>query len=160
MRPRSGPIAAPDGRRREEVVVETGEPGKAPKRPGADESHRVVRVVEQLREMRRHPVCAGRLLRGLPAHRRRDDRRLQRERGPDVVMDVVRHLVRQDDLDLIIGVIGQQCVRQQDPPGAPDAGEGRIGLARAIAQPQLEYAEHLRAGPPDGRSPSGAWSRR
>ena len=53
--------------------------------------------------------------------RRRDDRRLERERRPDVVMNVVRHLVREDDLDLVVRVVFEERVRDEDAAGMADA---------------------------------------
>ena len=76
----------------------------------------------------------------------RHQRRFDRNAGPHIAMHVMRELVREDDLDLIIGVIGQQRVGQEDAAGASEPGERRVRLARAVAQPPLEDAQHLCPG--------------
>jgi hypothetical protein len=70
----------------------------------------------------------------------------------DVAVDVVRHLVRQDDLDLVVRVVGQQRVRQQDPAGAARADQRGVRPPRLLAQPPLEHAQHGHAGRCDNAS--------
>ena len=71
---------------------------------------------------------------------------LDRQRRPDVVMDVVRDLVREDHLDLVVGVVLEQRVGHQDAARPSDADQRRVRPRRLLAEPPLERAEHRHAG--------------
>ena len=64
---------------------------------------------------------------------------------PDVAVHVVRELVREDNLDFVVRVFGQQRIRDDDAPCLPDAGQRRIRFFGLVAQPPLEDAHHPRA---------------
>ena len=77
----------------------------------------------------------------------RDQHGLDDDRRPDIAIDVMRELVRQDHFDLVIRVLGQQRVGQEDAPRAPDAGQRGVRLLGAIAEPPFEDAGDARPGP-------------
>ena len=66
---------------------------------------------------------------------------------PDVVMNVMRQLVRQDYLDLVVRVLGQQRVGQQNPARPADSRKRSICLSRSVAELPLEYTEDASARP-------------
>ncbi len=76
-----------------------------------------------------------------------DQRALEHDALPDVAVHVVRQLVREHDLDLFVGVLGQHRVRHQNPACAAEPGERRVRLLRLVAEPPFVRAEHARAGP-------------
>ena len=66
------------------------------------------------------------------------------------MVHVVGELVRQDDLDFIIGVFCQQRIRQENPPGPAKAGpgrrRGRNAAQRMVASRAIRVSEAPLAG--------------
>ena len=89
-------------------------------------------------ESRQHPIRQ--------VEAKRNQHRLERDPLPDVAMHVMRELVREDDLDFIVRVFGQQRVRDDDAPRLPDARQRRVRFLRLVAEPPLEHAHHACAG--------------
>ena len=73
-----------------------------------------------------------------------DQRALEDNPLPDVAVHVMRELVRQDDLDLLVGVFGEHRVRHEDPPRRAEAGQRRIGFLGLVGEAPLVRAEHAR----------------
>jgi hypothetical protein len=75
-----------------------------------------------------------------------DNHRFKRDCPPDVVVDVVAELVRQDDLDLVIGVLVQHGVGHEYPPRVTQSRQRRIGLPCPGAEYPRIDADDARAG--------------
>ena len=71
---------------------------------------------------------------------------LQRHAAPQIVVDVMRQLVREHDFNLVVGVIGEQGVREQDAAGAAHARQGGVGFLGVRAQRPFVDAADPRAG--------------
>jgi hypothetical protein len=89
-----------------------------------------------------------------------DDRpRLERQRRPDVVVHVMRDLVRQDHLDLVVRVVLQQRVGDEDAPRAAGADQRRVRPRRLLAEAPLSSAgpksASTRPAPPSSRRRAG-----
>ncbi len=73
-------------------------------------------------------------------------RGLCRHGREDVVVSMVRQLVRQHDLDLVVGIVGDERVREEDAACSPHAYERGIGTTRLFAERPLIDAECRQAG--------------
>ena len=59
----------------------------------------------------------------------------------------MRELVRQDDLDFVVRVVGEHRVGHEDPPRRAEPRERGVRLLGLVAQAPLVRAEHARARP-------------
>ena len=62
-----------------------------------------------------------------------DEHGLDGDRPPDVEVHVVRQLVRQDRLDLVVGVLRDERVGDENAAGAAEPHERGVGAPRPIA---------------------------
>ena len=117
--------------------------------PGRQHRDRQPRHVRDPCQPQPRPEAVQRPLRRAARQRRRQ--RLARHRLPHVAVHVVGQLVRHDDLDLVVAVVGQQGVRQQHAARRADADQGRVRPRGIGAQAPLVNADRGRAGTPDER---------
>ena len=68
----------------------------------------------------------------------------ERQRRPDVSVDLVRDLVREHRLDFIVGMRGEQRVRDQDATRATDTDKCGVRLRRTISEAPLIGAQYWR----------------
>ena len=99
------------------------------------------RGVRRTREPQRAPPDVQRRCRGIGGGEQESE--LQQDPVPDVVMNVVRHLVREDHLDLVVCVLGQQGIGEQDAALPPTC---QCGFARRVFY--IDPVETTRTGIP------------
>ncbi len=74
---------------------------------------------------------------------REDQRALEDNPLPDIAVHVMRELVREDDFDFLVGVLGQHRVGDEDAPRGAEPRERRVRLAGFLAQSPFIRAKHL-----------------
>ena len=86
----------------------------------------------------------------------RGRQRAEADQLPDIAVDLMPQLVREDDLDLLGGELVQQGIGEDDSFRIPDTGKHRIGLLRLLAHVHLQHVRDrhpLRGG--EGLDPLG-----